>query len=81
MFNFIDIYRFIPASACVGMGHSALLCPGAYNAAKMALYHYIYLLLIISCDLQNFCKIDTTTTKTFFFSIVADIFCYKFYIK
>jgi hypothetical protein len=46
MFNFIDIYSFIPASACVGMGPSALLCLGAYNAAKMALYHYIYLLLI-----------------------------------
>jgi hypothetical protein len=41
-FNFIDIYSFIPASACVGMGPSALLCLGAYNAAKMALYHYIY---------------------------------------
>jgi hypothetical protein len=45
-FNFIDIYIFIPASACVGMGPSALLCLEAYNAAKMALYHYIYLLLI-----------------------------------
>jgi hypothetical protein len=46
MFNFIDIYSFIPASACVGMGPSALLCLGACIAAKMALYHYIYLLLI-----------------------------------
>jgi hypothetical protein len=46
MFNFIDIYSFIPVSACVGMGPSALLCLGACIAAKMALYHYIYLLLI-----------------------------------
>jgi hypothetical protein len=38
MFNFINIYSFIPASACVGMGLSVLLCPGAYNAAKMALH-------------------------------------------
>jgi len=27
MFNFIDIYSFIPVSGCVGMGPSALLCP------------------------------------------------------
>jgi hypothetical protein len=25
MFNFIDIYSFIPVSGCVGMGTSALL--------------------------------------------------------
>ena len=41
MFNFIDIYSFIPASACVGMGPSALLCLGACIAAKMTLYHYM----------------------------------------
>jgi hypothetical protein len=34
MFNFIDIYNFILVSFCVGMGTSALLCPGAYNAVK-----------------------------------------------
>jgi hypothetical protein len=28
-----------------------------------------------------FCKIDTTTTSTFFFSIVADIFSFKIYIN
>jgi hypothetical protein len=28
MFNFIDIYSFIPASGCVGMA------PGTYNAVK-----------------------------------------------
>ena len=33
MFNFIEDY-----SGCVGMDPSALLCPGAYNAVKMALY-------------------------------------------
>jgi hypothetical protein len=37
MFNFIDIYSFIPASACVGKGPTALLCLWAYNAVKTAL--------------------------------------------
>jgi len=34
MFNFIDIYSFIPVSGCVGIGPSALLGPGVYNAVK-----------------------------------------------
>ena len=29
MFNFIDIYSFIPLSGCVGMGPSALFCRGS----------------------------------------------------
>jgi len=37
MFNFINFYIFIPESGCVGMGPSALLCPGAYNVVEMAL--------------------------------------------
>jgi hypothetical protein len=37
MVNFIDIYIFIPVSCCIGFDLSALLCPGAYNAAKTAL--------------------------------------------
>jgi hypothetical protein len=37
MFNFIDIYSFIPVSGCVGMGAGALLCPGANNAVKTTL--------------------------------------------
>jgi len=36
-FSFISIYIFIAVSGCVGMGPNALLCPGAYNAAKTAL--------------------------------------------
>jgi len=36
IFNFIDIYICIPVSGCVGRDHSALLCPGAYNAVPMA---------------------------------------------
>jgi hypothetical protein len=32
------IYIFIPVSGCVGRDSSALLCPGAYNAAKTALH-------------------------------------------
>jgi len=37
MFNFIDIYCFIPVSGCVGMSPSALHCSGVYNAVKTAL--------------------------------------------
>jgi len=38
MFNFIDIYSFIPESGCVGMGTSVLLYPWAFNAVKTALH-------------------------------------------
>jgi len=38
MFNSIDICSFIPVIGCVGMGPRALICPGAYNAVKMALH-------------------------------------------
>jgi len=37
MFNFIDNYRFIPVSVCIGRGPNALLCPGAYYAGMTAL--------------------------------------------
>ena len=41
MFNLIDIYRFIPVSvsngSCVGMGPTALFCPGHNDAVKTAL--------------------------------------------
>ena len=38
MFNFLStIYIFIPVSGCVGRGLRALLCPGSYNAVKIAL--------------------------------------------
>ena len=37
MFKFIDFYSFIPVSGCVGMDHSALPCPGAFNVVKTAL--------------------------------------------
>ena len=37
MFNFIDIYIFIPVIGCVGRGPLELLCPGAYNAVKTTL--------------------------------------------
>jgi hypothetical protein len=40
MYNFIDIYSFIPVSSCVGVGPSALLCTEAYYAVKTALYPY-----------------------------------------
>jgi hypothetical protein len=43
MFNFIYIYSFIHMIDCVGIGPSALLCPGARDAAKTAL-----LLLLLS---------------------------------
>jgi hypothetical protein len=38
MFNFIDHLHFIPVSGCVGMGPSALICPGAYDAVTTALF-------------------------------------------
>ena len=34
MFNFIDIYSFIPVSGCVGMDTTALYCPRAYNVVR-----------------------------------------------
>jgi hypothetical protein len=38
MFNFIDIYSFIPVSGCVGRGHRCTgLTIGDYNAVKTAL--------------------------------------------
>ena len=37
MFNFIDIYSFIPVSGCVGMIPSSLLFPGACDALKTSL--------------------------------------------
>jgi hypothetical protein len=37
MFNFFDMYNFIPVSGCVGIGPSALLFPEASNAVKTAL--------------------------------------------
>jgi len=37
MLNFITIYIFIPVSGCVVRCPSALLCPWAYTAVKMAL--------------------------------------------
>jgi hypothetical protein len=37
MFNFIDMYSFIPVSGCVDMAPSVLLWSGAYNAVKTAL--------------------------------------------
>jgi len=38
MFNFIDIYSFIPVSSCVDMGPRALLYPGFHSAVKTALF-------------------------------------------
>ena len=37
MFNFINIYIFIPVSGCVDRVPSALRCSVAYNAVKTAL--------------------------------------------
>ena len=37
MFNFIDIYTFIPVSCCVVRGLSELLCTVTFNAVKTAL--------------------------------------------
>ena len=45
MFNFIYIDSFIPMSGCVGMGPSALLCPGARDSVKTTLVIGMYVLL------------------------------------
>ena len=37
MFNFIDIYSFIPVSSCEVIGPIVMPCPGAYDAVKTAL--------------------------------------------
>jgi len=42
MFNFIDICSFIPVSGFAGIGPSVLLCPGAFDAVKMALLTATY---------------------------------------
>ena len=34
MFNFIDLYSFIPGSGCVDIGPKVLVCPRAYHAVK-----------------------------------------------
>jgi hypothetical protein len=34
MFNFIDLYSFIPGSGCVDIGPNVLVCPRAYHAVK-----------------------------------------------
>jgi hypothetical protein len=51
MFNFIDIYSFIPVSGCVGMGSGALLCPGPAIFVKTALVparHVAPIVLLLS---------------------------------
>ena len=58
MFNFINIYSFIPVSGCVDMGPSAMLCQGAYNAVKIALN--IYAIIINLYELR-------ATHSSFFF--------------
>ena len=37
MFNFIDIYSFIPVGGCVGKGPHCTTLTGAYNAVKTGL--------------------------------------------
>jgi hypothetical protein len=38
----LSTFSFIPVSGCVGIGTSALLCPGAYNAVKTVLLKGLY---------------------------------------
>jgi hypothetical protein len=53
MFNFIDMYSFIPVSGGVGMGTSALLCPGAYNVIKTALSGEIHIHTFYNTTLKS----------------------------
>ena len=49
MFNFIDIYSFIPVSGCVGMCTGALLFLGDYDAVKTALLLcYISIIILLT---------------------------------
>ena len=47
----LSTFSFIPVSGCVGMGPSELLCPGAFDAVKMALdtgsYLFTFKLVLI----------------------------------
>ena len=49
MFNFTDIYSFIPVSGCVGMCTGALLCLRDYDAVKTALLLcYISIIILLT---------------------------------
>ena len=61
MFNFVEIYSFIHVNGCVGRGPSALLCPEAYNAVKMALMHCKRKLKLRSHN-TNYCLLEVVTT-------------------
>jgi hypothetical protein len=42
MFNFIDIYSFIPMSGCVGMGPSALFALGSVMLLRRLCFYSYY---------------------------------------
>jgi hypothetical protein len=58
MFNFIEMYSFFPVSGGVGMGTSALLCPGAYNVIKTALIGSKYAFIIAAIGYKYLSSAD-----------------------
>jgi hypothetical protein len=71
MFNFIDIYNFILVSICVGMGTSALLCPGAYNAVKTVMVWFSLFKILLHELCRGSCK--GTIAVRFAFQIVQRV--------
>jgi hypothetical protein len=67
MFNFIDIYSFIPVSGCVGMCTGALLFPGDYDAVKSALLlcyiSIIILLTVVGSYYYTICELFLSKKK------------------
>ena len=63
MFNSIDIYSFIPESGCLGIGPSALLCPGGYDAVRT----------VLMSELQKYFKIIFHSVITFYFLFIFSI--------
>ena len=67
MFNFTDIYSFIPVSGCVGMCTGALLCLRDYDAVKTALLlcyiSIIILLTVVGSYYYTICELFLSKKK------------------
>ena len=50
MFNFIDIYSFIPVNSSVGIGPGALVFPWPIVLLRRACVHVLCLMMFIICS-------------------------------
>ena len=50
MFNFIDIYTFIPVSNSVGIIPGALVCPWPIVLLRQVCVHVLCLMMFIFCS-------------------------------